>query len=120
MERELSVSEFQNQLLDRLEGFQGAFVFSGERPLGLVVTVESEHRIEPHVEWFPWASPRNKIEHGVNLINILKEKGLVLVIARMETKDFLVHVAKHGVLRRVGTIHGYFPEDAVVFEGKGS
>lgn len=119
IERGLSVAEFSNELLDLLEKFQGINVFMGDRPLGLLVTTESEHRLEPHIEWFPWATPRNKIEHVVNMVNAFRKDRLVLIIAKMEIRDFLVHVAKHGILRRVGTINGYFPENAVVFEGKG-
>lgn len=60
--------------------------------------------------WFPWASDRNKIESMVKLINELRKEHKLLGMIHPRDKDFFVYVAKHGIIRRVGTIYDFNPE----------
>lgn len=55
--------------------------------------------------WMPWTSTRNKIESGLHFILSLKRERVLIMTAETESKrDFLVHLARYGVARRVGTI----------------
>lgn len=54
--------------------------------------------------WFPWASPRNKLESTVHFMNQMRREWLVLGFADMGTVPFFEHVCRYGVLRRVGTV----------------
>jgi hypothetical protein len=96
----------------------------GNIPLALATVEYSDGKAFPHAIWFPEASYRNKLELGLMLFIALKEHHLVLVTAQTAKGEksadvkFFEHLGKYGVLRRVGTIHGYFGsgQNAVMFQ----
>ena len=60
--------------------------------------------------WFKWASSRNKLESAIHALNELRKKYIVLLHSTMKDKDFYVNIAKHGVIRRVGTIYDVYED----------
>jgi len=67
--------------------------------------------------WFPWASKRNIYESVVNTLNELRKEYLILFHSSMEDKEFYVNVARHGIIRRVGTVHDVYEDGpAALFE----
>ena len=96
----------------------------GDIPLALVTVEYSDGKAFPHALWFPEASYRNKLELGLTLFIALKQRHLVLVTAKTPRGEkssdvkFFEHLGKYGVLRRIGTIHGYFGpgQNAVIFQ----
>lgn len=54
----------------------------------------------PWVDWFPWASQRNRIECGVKLLNDLNKEKLVLF--HTDELVFVNHLARYGLLRPIG------------------
>jgi len=55
--------------------------------------------------WFPWASGRNKYESMVNLFNELRREYVAMFTCTLGDKNFYEKVARHGVIRRVGTLY---------------
>jgi len=55
--------------------------------------------------WFPWASSRNKYESMVNIFNELRRKYVAVFTCTLDDKKFYEKVARHGVIRRVGTLY---------------
>ena len=45
-----------------LQHVNEAWIIKQELPIGLVVAMIKDNRMEPHVFWYQWATPRNKIE----------------------------------------------------------
>lgn len=92
----------------------------GHMPVGITTIEYQDGKAFPHVIWFPEASHRNKLELGLKLFIALKDKHLVLVTARTPKNQksadvkYFEHLGKYGVLRRVGTIWGYFGQDSAV------
>lgn len=68
--------------------------------------------------WFPWASKRNIYESSVNLITELRDHVDLILHVKNVDKDFAVMVAKHGVIRRVGTLYGILDEPISVFQSR--
>ena len=67
--------------------------------------------------WFPWASDRNKIEMAVRFFNDIRKEVPMVEYAKMDDKRFFETIAKHGIMRRVGTMHNiYDGAPAAVFE----
>ena len=67
--------------------------------------------------WFPWASPRNKIESAVYFFNRIRHEIQMVEYANEDAKPFFEMIAKHGVVRRVGTSYNVYPGTATaVFE----
>lgn len=63
--------------------------------------------------WFPWASPRNKIESAVHFFNQLRKECTVIGFAEPEVIDFFEHICRYGVMRRAGTVFDMFREGAM-------
>ena len=59
--------------------------------------------------WYPWATTRNRIEAFVGFINYERRNTNLVGYAGAEDKDFFVYVARHGVIRRVGTLEADEP-----------
>ena len=67
--------------------------------------------------WFPWASARNKVESAVNFFNRIRSETPMMEYARGDAKAFFEMIAKHGIMRRVGTSFNVYPgEPTSVFE----
>ena len=69
------------------------------------------------IVWFPWSSPRQRIESAVNFFNEARKEIAFMEYARKQDKRFFEMIAKHGIMRRVGTSHNIYPDGpATVFE----
>lgn len=109
----------RNQFTDFVSNFSQIselFILFSDKPLGLISLREDTKIIEPHIDWFPWVSDRNKIEGLVKAVLELREIKPLLIWSKEETKDFFVHVAKYGIIRRVGTFHS--DEKYSIFQSK--
>lgn len=67
--------------------------------------------------WFPWSSPRQRIEAAINFFNEARKEAAFVEYARAEYRKFFEMIAKHGIMRRVGTSHNVYPgEPTTIFE----
>ena len=87
-----------------------------EMPVALLIVREDNKILEPHLDWFPWATERNKIEGTIKLIIELRKIKPVWIWSKEETKEFFTYIAKYGVIRRVGTFYG--DEQYSIFQSK--
>jgi hypothetical protein len=60
------------------------------------------------VKWFKWASLRNKIETMTHILNELRKEYIVLMFPDFDKKKFYELIAKHGVIRRIGTLNDLY------------
>ena len=60
--------------------------------------------------WFPWASPRNRLEATVHFLNQMRREHAILGFAEPESIEFFEHVCRYGVLRRAGTVFDMLQE----------
>lgn len=98
-----SLAEFDEVYFihDRHPKFSG-----GIGPMGVVgVKVNGQNR-EPHVEWFPWASPRNILRCAVSFFMLFRRKGMgtMIVYALSKDKAFYDHLSKYVPLFPAGKI----------------
>ena len=64
-------------------------------------------RIEPHVEFFPWATKRNKLRAFIAFLQYVRysrKVGCCIVRSLMKSKSAFDHVCKYGVLHYVGKV----------------
>jgi len=104
---------FQATVTTRYHGAWTLFAETkrGYVPVGLVMAFYShaEQALSPFmiigdIVWFPWASPRNRIEAAVNFFNIMRKQIPMMDYAHGdENRRFFEMMAKHGIVRRVGT-----------------
>lgn len=71
--------------------------------------------------WFPRATARNKVESAVNFFNEIRREINLFGYSRKSDKRLVEVVAKHGVLRRIGTsMNAFEDEPADVWETWGA
>lgn len=70
--------------------------------------------------WMPWASRRNKVESAVNFFNEARKEMAFMEYAEAKYKSFFEMIARHGVMRRVGTTYNVSSNESVaIFETRG-
>lgn len=60
--------------------------------------------VEPHIEWFPWATKRNKLRTVVNYLRSLRSHEVyatVLIKSMKEHVDFFNGIIEYGVLHKL-------------------
>ena len=79
---------------------------NGLRPIGVVFAEYrfAGHGIEPHVEWFPWATPRNKLESAVAFLKEVGKQHKVFLYIRDEDLRLWEHVWSYKVLKKACNI----------------
>jgi hypothetical protein len=91
-----------------------------QRPVGLVACNDQGYRIEPLAIWFPWASPRNKLESALNFFNKIRVTRLMVLFAPEKDVGFFEHLARYGVIQRRGTVGRFFEDGqfAAIFQSR--
>jgi len=87
-------------------------------PVGLVVVRIFKEALWPEAHWFSWATPRNKIEASVALLQELQKDGPVTIFAEKNQAAFLSHMGRYGVLSRKATLHRFNGESRVFYYAK--
>lgn len=78
---------------------------------------QPETMIVNQLVWLPWATARNKLETTANFVTKGRKEMKMMAFSRVEDKSFLEVLAKHGIIRRVGTSHNVFSDGpATVWE----
>lgn len=127
---EFTPEAFYTAFVDEVETtYAGAWTLSAETkrgfiPVGIVLGFYSHPNpqfapfmIVGDMIWFPWASVRNRIESAVAFFNSIRKEIPMLEYADDKAKPFFEMIAKHGIMRRVGTSFNVYPGQAVaVFE----
>ncbi len=77
-------------------------------PVCLVVTTDDGWRIEPHIEFFPWASKKNILRSSVTFLQWVQYKpiGVCVVKSLEHSKNLFDHCRDYGVLFYAGKIIG--------------
>jgi len=97
----------------------GWMLVSGDRPAGAIFAIGILGLLFiADTVWFPWATPRQKIETMVHWINEMRRDMKIIEFARPEDKRFWEHIAKHGIMRRVGTVHDVYGQPSPLFESR--
>lgn len=77
-------------------------------PVCLVVAPDDGWRIEPHIEFFPWATKRNVLRSSVTFLQWVQYKpiGVCVIKSLEESKTLFDHCRDYGVLFYAGKIIG--------------
>jgi len=109
----------QNEFATIIEGFsKSSLLFiadddcqafdSGRGPVCLISVSDNGWRVEPHCEFFNWASKRNILRVIVSFLHWMhyKKIGVCVVRCMEESKGLFDHCKDYGVLFYVGKIIG--------------
>lgn len=87
---------------DRNKKFEDSF-----GSVALVCAYYDGHRLEPHVEWFPWATPKNKLRSHVAFLQKMKYRKDVAVTEVKSSegnKKFFHNLSKYISLKSCGML----------------
>lgn len=74
-------------------------------------------RLEVHVNWMPWASPRNKLEVIGKFMKEFNDYTVITVVSQ-KNKGAFFQMRNYGLMKFVGEISGYFEDGSgYVFQG---
>ncbi len=93
--------------------------FKGEAiPVGIVTNNMFAFRTSPHVDWFAWATPRNKLEATLRYLAKVRKDGVHMILTSEPDTPFFTHFAMYGIINRVGKVDGYYLDltDAMLFQ----
>ena len=125
---ELDQEEFRTQILRWMETVDLDWMLEAEhkgkvRPVGLVL---GEFRIggrgiEPHVDWFPWCTPRIRVEAAAHFLREIRKEYKVFVYSEPKDASFWMRLKKYRLIQSGCKIPDYFGpgEDAQMFYTQG-
>lgn len=89
----------------------------GMRPVGIILASNFGRGIEPFVQWFPWATPRNKIETTAMFLREVSSRFKIFVCAEESALKFWGAFTSYGLIRRGCKVLDYFSkgEHAMMF-----
>ena len=109
----LSVEQFNKALVELLRNFNEAYILSALSvnnelfPVGILSILGSTHCV-PYIEWFPWASVRNKTELSIYVVRELRKKTQVFLYATDEENNLMRLMRAYGLLHWGCNIKNYF------------
>ena len=73
----------------------------GVRPVGIILAqaMLDGRRIEPHIEWFPWATPRNRFEGIAAYLREVGKRFKILVYTEESEQAFWERLKMYRLLR---------------------
>lgn len=81
---------------------------SGFGPVGVVAAISNGYLYQPHVEWFHWATPRNKLRSAVMFFQKFRYRklGVIRVHALKDAEPFFKRLKDYVPLYFAGKIPG--------------
>lgn len=82
---------------------------SGKGPVGLVMANYDGWALVPHVEWFPWATTRNKIRCTVGFLQLMKythDVGVIKIFSDGANTEWFKWLKRYISISLVGRIPG--------------
>lgn len=98
---------FTETVLDVIESSDLAFMIDGPgedgiRPIGIVLAriFAKGNAIEPHVDWFPWATGRNKMEGSATFLRQVKRQFKIFLFIDQPNLKFWERICQYRLLTK--------------------
>lgn len=85
-----------------LDGSVEYLVYDGTKPVALMNLKEAHETFEPHLQYFPWATNRNKYRSFLEILGILRKQKHVIISTRTELSKWFDGWAKREKIKKVG------------------
>lgn len=111
----LDVTEFNRQFADLLNNFNSSYLLyalslnNAIIPVG-ILSIHGIVHVVPYVEWFPWATARNKVEVVLNLIRQTKNKVQLMIYASDAENNLMRQARAYGLLHWGCVVKNYYPD----------
>lgn len=77
----------------------------GYGPACILDAVSTPYVVEPHVTWFPWTRPKDRIVNFKWAMAHLAETRQVFLTVEKKEMAFFEHFVRRGLLRKVGYLN---------------
>lgn len=107
----LTQEQFRLLMLRTGQGACGVWMMTAAdgRPVGIVMAYpETLVTQKPHVRWFPWASPRNRLECALRFVLKEGKKSNLFLFTKPEDRKFWQVLCRYGVLRPIGKVYNHY------------
>ena len=109
---DLDTRDFEKMLLENFLPYEAVYTLTAptargaDTPVGFVGAYMRTGIMEPHVQWYPWASLRNRLEAMVNFINEMRrEVWMQFIVPQHDRLFFDIMTSEgYGILWRIGPI----------------
>lgn len=108
--------DFETHVVETLGPYQEVMIAEDENhkfgskvgPVAIIVARSNGYLYEPHVSWFPWATPKNKVRVSVSFFQKFRYRqlGVIRVHALEGAAGFFKRLKKYVPLFYVGKIPG--------------
>lgn len=112
----LSIDEFNKALGNILLKFDESYLVHALsinntlHPVGILTILGIAHPT-PYIDWFPWASTRNKVELVLHIVKELKKQSTVAMIYASDAENNLMRLVRaYGLLHWGCTIKNYYQD----------
>ena len=86
------------------------------RPVGVIFsTYMGPLNLLGDMTWFPWSTDRNRVEAAVHFLNEARRHAIYVWYCDFKDKRFYEHIARHGIIKRIGSITGLYKGGDVPF-----
>lgn len=76
----------------------------GYAPACILDIVQTPYVTEPHIIWFPWVTPSQRLSHFKWAVTLMRKTHQVLFNVEKKHISFFEHFVKRGLLRKIGSI----------------
>jgi|TARA_Y100000310_G_scaffold20986_1_gene20317 hypothetical protein len=114
----LDAGDFKAAVGMLIERSMGLWVIEADRPIGAVFGAAGSeaHHLWVEPVWFPWATPRQRLEGALRFILDNKNEFLIMAAFRQDDKRFAEHLSRYGVMTRIAKVPKWFgEEDGMLF-----
>lgn len=118
--KDMNPAEFQEFIVEYADTAYLLYTgtVNGSPPLCVGHTTVADNRMECHINWMPWATPRNKMEVIAKFLKAMNDSYTIMTVVSEKNKDTLFHIRRYGLMRFVGKIYKYFDtEVGYAFQG---
>ena len=95
---------------------------TGKGPVGVFQVCGDEWRVTPHLQVFPWATPRNVLRGYISFLQMMRYKkiGVCVLLGLKHVVPLYEKCVEYGVLYRAGMIAGGDPRgDEYIYSIRG-
>lgn len=122
-DQEMGQEEFKEWVSSHLEDYARVYIVEDENhkfaekrgPIGFFATYYDGWNIEPHVEFFPWATAKNKVKSIVGFLMYQRfqpDIGCIRIHSSDENRNLFKRLSKYVPIRVGGKIAGGRPDGA--------
>ena len=107
---DLDPLSFETKIMALMGSVEYDWIIENDKPFGVVMgrSIAAGRGVECQVDWFPWATPRNKMEGMAIFLREISKSLKIYFFSDEESKSFWLRFCRYRMLRNGCQIVNYF------------